>query len=304
MGVSFHVCEESLDKAVDDLFDCDPQIQAVGIARHEAAFGFKAVKNAAKVVPVSTSKATKKPPKVIKKVPVTIESVTGDIQPNLIVPCPMVASFIPEQQRHRLLLCGLQLQNVDDDDRQRKAGNLDPTSLIVGSLGCFVRLAGGASGMMSNNHVLAGENRGKKGRDRILQPGGLTFTSEQCIAKLIDFVDLLPSPNTARPAMGNVKYNEVDAAVAELAGGTEFTQGYLPSRHLPGPHDVTTPKVGDKVFKVGRTTGLTRGTITAVGIVVGPIPYAAGHCGSTTSLRSSAIEAACFPTTAIRARQS
>ena len=48
--------------------------------------------------------------------------------------------------------------------------------------------------MMSNNHVLAGENRGKKGRDRILQPGGLTFTSEQCIAKLIDFVDLLPSP--------------------------------------------------------------------------------------------------------------
>ena len=78
--------------------------------------------------------------------------------------------------------------------------------------------------------------------------------------------------------MGNVKYNEVDAAVAELAGGTEFTQGYLPSRHLPGPHDVTTPKVGDKVFKVGRTTGLTRGTITAVGIVVGPIPYAAGHC--------------------------
>ena len=33
-------CEEALDKAVEDLF-ADPQIQAVGIARHDGAFGAK-----------------------------------------------------------------------------------------------------------------------------------------------------------------------------------------------------------------------------------------------------------------------
>ena len=32
------------------------------------------------------------------------------------------------------------------------------------------------------------------------------------------------------------------------------------------------------MFKVGRTTGLTHGTITAVGIVVGPVPYDPGNC--------------------------
>ena len=36
--------------------------------------------------------------------------------------------------------------------------------------------------------------------------------------------------------------------------------------------------VGDRVFKVGRTTGLTFGTITAVGTVVGSIDYALGSC--------------------------
>lgn len=41
---------------------------------------------------------------------------------------------------------------------------------------------------------------------------------------------------------------------------------------------IGTPKIGDKVFKVGRTTGLTNGTITAVGTVVGPIPYDPGNC--------------------------
>jgi S1-C subfamily serine protease len=70
----------------------------------------------------------------------------------------------------------------------------------------------------------------------------------------------------------------VDAAVAPLQGGVPFAQSYLPGRQLPDPHGLGTPRVGDRVFKVGRTTGLTHGTITAVGVVVGPIPYAPGAC--------------------------
>jgi len=48
--------------------------------------------------------------------------------------------------------------------------------------------------------------------------------------------------------------------------------------NLPDPKGLLTPRVGDKVWKVGRTTGLTHGTITAIGTVVGPIPYDPGPC--------------------------
>jgi hypothetical protein len=278
MGAPFHVCEQSLNQAVEDLFDADPQIQAVGIARHESAFGFKAVKNTARIVTTAAAKNAKTVPRTIKKVPVVIDSVKADIEPHLMAPHPLAASLIPEQQQQQPLACGLQLQNVDDDDRQRTAGALGQNLIIIGTLGCFVRRASGAVAVLSNNHVLAGENRGQNGKDRILQPGNLTFTSNQHIATLADFVALQPSPANARPAKGNVVFNSVDAAVAELEQSIQFAQGFLPSRSLPGPHGTAAPKVGDRVFKVGRTTGLTHGTITAVGIVVGPIAYDPGNC--------------------------
>src|SRR5947209_2828757 len=125
MGVSFQACEDVLDKAVNELFDVDPRIQAVGIARHETMFGFKAVKNGAKILPSSAAAKTRKPPKTISKVPVVIENVTADIEAHVRVPHPQAAaSFIPERGLVRPLTCGLQIQNVDDDDRQRKTGDL------------------------------------------------------------------------------------------------------------------------------------------------------------------------------------
>ncbi|HEY7424905.1 MAG TPA: trypsin-like peptidase domain-containing protein [Gemmataceae bacterium] len=279
MGVSLQACEDSLDKAVNELFDADPRIQAVGIARHKDAFGFKAVKNEAKIVPASAeAKARKRPLKTINKVPVTVETVTADIEPHLQVSHPQAASFVPERESVRPLVCGLQIQNVDDDDRQRKAGALQPGYIIIGTLGCFVTLADGSTAILSNNHVLAGENRGQKGKDRILQPGNLTFAASQHVATLTDFVTLKPSPASARPARGNVVFNAVDAAVAKLEHGGAFSQSYLPARKQPAPHGLTTAKVGDKVFKIGRTTGLTHGTVTAVGTVVGPIGYDPGNC--------------------------
>jgi S1-C subfamily serine protease len=279
MGVSFQSCEDAFEKAANDLFDADPLIQAVGIARHEHMFGYKAVRNGAKIVPMGSIKGkSKKPPKTIKKVPVTIETVSADIEAHAQVASPQDDSFIPEQGSARPIACGLQIQNVDDDDRQRTAGKLQPGYIIIGTLGCFVTLSDGSTAILSNNHVLAGENRGVKGKDRILQPGNLTFLAAQHVATLTDFVTLKPSPGNARPARGNVVFNAVDAAVAKLQNGMTFTQKYLPSRQQPAPHGVGAPMVGDKVFKIGRTTGLTRGTITAVGTVVGPISYDPGNC--------------------------
>jgi hypothetical protein len=279
MGVAFRVCEDALEKAVHELFDADPRIQAVGIARHQDAFGFKAIKNEARIVPASAAAgAKKKLPKAIKRVPVTIETVRNDIEAQVQVPHPQAASFVPERGLIRPLVCGLQIQNVDDDDRQRKAGSLQPGFIIIGTLGCFVLLADGSHAILSNNHVLAGENRGLKGKDRILQPGNLTFTAAQHVATLTDFIALSPSPNNARPARGNVVFNAVDAAVARLEQGMAFTQTYLPARQQPAPQGLGTPMVGDKVFKIGRTTGLTNGTLTAVSTVVGPIAYDPGNC--------------------------
>jgi S1-C subfamily serine protease len=278
MGASYEHCREVLEHAVEQLFDADPQIQAVGIARHDGGFGFKAVKNTAKIVKASAASGAKGAPKALKKIPVTIEAVAGSIEQHLVVSHPLAASLVPEQQRQRPLVCGLQIQNVDDDARQTKAGKLQKGYIIIGTLGCFVTLASGEPAMLSNNHVLAGENRGRKGQDRILQPGSLTFTSSDHAATLTEFIMLNPSPANARPALGTVVYNDVDAATATLEDKSSFAQAYLPVRSLPQPHSVAAPRVGDKVFKVGRTTGLTHGTVTAVHSVVGPIDYDPGPC--------------------------
>jgi hypothetical protein len=70
------------------------------------------------------------------------------------------------------------------------------------------------------------------------------------VATLTDFVKLNPSPINARPALGNVIYNAVDAAIAKLEPGIAFNQAYLPSRQQPAPQGLGTPMVGDKVFKI------------------------------------------------------
>jgi S1-C subfamily serine protease len=278
MSARFEDCQEVLDRAVEDVLTADPQVQALGIARHESGFGFKAVKTAARIVPASLVKDAGRVPRSVRKVPVVVETVAAAIEPVLAAVLPLAASFVPEQGRHRPLACGLQVQNADDDDRQRAAGKLPPGYVTIGTLGCFVKLADGSVGAVSNNHVLAGENRGRSGADRVLQPGDLAFDPDHHVATLADFVPLKPSPATARPARGNVVYNAADAAVARLADGVGFGQAFLPARGLPNPSGVGTPKVGDAVFKVGRTTGLTRGTVTAVAAVVGPVGYDPGNC--------------------------
>jgi hypothetical protein len=278
MGVSFQSCEDLLDKAVAELFDADPQIQAVGIARHQSLFGFKAIKNRCKIVPSSLATRSRKLPKTIKKVPVVIETVTADIEVLASVSHPPGDSLVPERGLIRPLVCGLQVQNVDDDNRQHRNGALQPGFVTIGTLGCFVILADGSPAILSNNHVLAGENRGRKGEDRILQPGDLTVKSAHHIATLTDFIGLNPSPNNARPARGNVAYNAADVAVAKLEPGVAFSNDYLPSRQQPTLLGLGTPKVGDRVFKIGQTTGPTNGTITAVDVVVGPILYGPGNC--------------------------
>jgi hypothetical protein len=126
--------------------------------------------------------------------------------------------------------------------------------ITAGTLGAVVRRKkDGAMLLLSNNHVLANENKGKPG-DAILQPGAFDG-------------DKVPD-DVAATLAGMVKLkktgaNLVDCAVALPADGIEVdarTIHGLGKLAGLGPDFLD---VGAAVAKLGRTTGLTRGRVTA-----------------------------------------
>jgi hypothetical protein len=223
----------------------------------------------------------------INEVPVRFTITPGEVESLILVSdagaaSPSFASFVPEVNRHRPLVCGLQIQNFDDDDRQ---GMIGTGFIIVGTLGCFVQLdSNNKRAILSNNHVLAGENRGILTKDRILQPGSGVHQASDQIAVLSNFVDLKDSPHGAMPIHGNVAFNDIDAAIAELDSGINWSQGYLSSRTLSSPSATAIAQLGDNVFKVGRTTGLTYGEVTDIATTVGPVGYDPGPCWFQNSI--------------------
>jgi len=125
-------------------------------------------------------------------------------------------------------------------------------AVTAGTIGCFVRDRRDAVAMLSNNHVLADENRGSKGDD-CLQPGSLDGgrTARDVVGTLDTFVKI---NWTAR--------NTVDAALATVADdigydATTLAEGVRLTKAVADGSEV------EAVAKVGRTTGLTRGQVTA-----------------------------------------
>jgi hypothetical protein len=278
-GIALSEAVEKVRNAASVLFDADPSIRSVGVGEVESGFGFVAVRNARAPVPYS-AKMGKAIPDKLDGIPVQFIISQADPSSLARVPhsgpaSPGVGSLIPEQQQQRPLVCGLQIQNYDNDVR---TGEIAKGYIIIGTLGCFVKLSSSAIAILSNNHVVAGENGGVKGSDRILQPGAATFTPSMNVATLTDFVQLNPSPVGASIAAGTVVLNDVDAGVAAISVGTNYSQSYLSPRTAVPPAGVGVATTGDKVHKVGRTTGLTFGTITQISVVVGPIAYAPGGC--------------------------
>lgn len=132
-----------------------------------------------------------------------------------------------------------------------------PTGFIAaGTLGCFVisRAANGYFGILTNNHVIAGENSNAIG-DPMVQPGTLDGGAEPAdvIGELGKVIKL--------KATG---INRVDAAFGILHEGIEVdvqTIGNLGK--LKGVKDVANLPEHAVVYKVGRTTGQTKGRLTA-----------------------------------------
>jgi hypothetical protein len=125
--------------------------------------------------------------------------------------------------------------------------------VTAGTLGAFVQARGGGPPLiLSNNHVLANENRAKKG-DAILQPGRLDRgeAPADVVGTLGTYVRLK-----------RTGANRLDCALATIEAGVHFDAAGLDAgQRLNGTGEV----VGKiTVHKLGRTTGATRGRVTAI----------------------------------------
>jgi len=132
----------------------------------------------------------------------------------------------------------------------------------AGTIGCVVE-KGGKKYILSNNHVLARENLASIGED-IVQPGRYdnkpkcaNHLADDKIADLSEFVMLKFDGSD----------NTVDAAIAELST-SNFTCATLSQFYgLPSSTTVAAT-LGLPVKKVGRTSVLTTGTVSAINATV------------------------------------
>lgn len=124
--------------------------------------------------------------------------------------------------------------------------------VTAGTLGAFVRADGDALHLLSNNHVLADENRAAAG-DAILQPGTADGGRDprDLVATLGSFVRL-----------DDARENAVDAALARLTDGIEADTQTLVEVGTLG-QGIVAPSDASLVEKLGRTTGRTQGRVTA-----------------------------------------
>ena len=119
--------------------------------------------------------------------------------------------------------------------------------------GCFVETSDGAICILSNNHVLANENRSKLG-DPILQPGNFDGGSEpnDCVGVLEKSIRLKKK-----------EPNHVDCAIASVEDGVGFNHRRVSGIGQLAGLGATFLDEGTAVAKVGRTTGDTHGRVTA-----------------------------------------
>lgn len=166
------------------------------------------------------------------------------------------------QKKARPLRIGLSVGHVD---------------ITAGTLGCFVSRADDNRVLiLSNNHVLANEDNAKL-EDPILQSGPLDGgkNAQDLVACLFRFIRL------------KKRENRVDAAIAALVDGIARDPTDL--KGLGKLRGVRTDPldVGDEVFKVGRTTGLTRGRISTIEIDGVSVEYETGILGFDGQMKLS-----------------
>jgi hypothetical protein len=132
-----------------------------------------------------------------------------------------------------------------------------------GTLGSQLTLQNGVSYILSNNHVLARTNQAAIG-ESIIAPG-LIDQAPVCSPDLTDEVGRLAA--FVPISFNKNATNKVDAAIARITSTRVAADGSITNIGVPSG-TVLDPSMGLKVKKQGRTTGLTKGTVQAVGVTV------------------------------------
>ncbi len=133
--------------------------------------------------------------------------------------------------------------------------------VTAGTLGCVVH-RGSEAYILSNNHILADTNRGRKG-DAVLQPAAMDGGEipKDTIAVLEEFIPIRWMPRTflCRILPFYQSRNRVDCAIARPLNDDDLENEVRLIGKVAGLAEVS---VGLSVLKSGRTTGLTRGKVT------------------------------------------
>lgn len=117
--------------------------------------------------------------------------------------------------------------------------------------------------ILSNNHVLADENKVKLG-SKIIQPGSLdNGVSNDGIATLTKY----------RKLYFNNKKNWHDSAIAEISKSKKYSTDII---GIGKPRSAGTPKLHANVSKSGRTTGLTHGSIIGLKVDLFSVEFDSG----------------------------
>lgn len=140
--------------------------------------------------------------------------------------------------------------------------------VTAGTLGGFMsHRASGRLVLVSNNHVLANEDRAEIG-DAVYQPGPYDGGgSSDRVGTLTAWAPLRrPGPNL------------VDAAIAEVDDGIDVDLVTVTGAATPFTGVRTSPiEPGEAVFKVGRTTQMTQGLVTAIEVDSVVVNYEIGE---------------------------
>jgi len=185
-------------------------------------------------------------------------------------------------------------------------------AITAGTLGCVVR-RDGERYILSNNHVLADENRASIG-DAIVQPGPFDGgrVPIDAIAVLADFVPvrmtesasgcrfaraaatagnaiaaLLGSDARSRAISAAAAENLVDAAIARPLEEASVSEEILGLGVPAGPG---TARLGTQLRKSGRTTGVTTGEVVQTDVTA-DVVFGAGTARFTDQLMAGAMSA-------------
>jgi hypothetical protein len=185
-----------------------------------------------------------------ERVPAEIEGVKTDV---VEMPVPTLLQAVPGQ------LFGA--HRVDEHEYRPVRGGTQIARAAgsgVGTLGCTCIVKNDPNTViaLTNHHVIYGNCSDKPNHEQVGQPNGETSSSDCCS-------DII---GTVLDAQCD---SEVDITLVKLDGGTKWLAEVQEIGRVAATHDITEAEAGTHTFQVkkrGRTSGLTGGTVQAIGV--------------------------------------